>query len=132
MPLERALLPPFGGLADWDDDRVAADASRAPRWRAAVRVVDHLRARVARIARGAFERDDLRRLAQPAAELIVDFLEARPVLAGDLHGVARHVDVRRWRGFRKRPGFTLPHQELDGLERLDLGFAVVVDVEIVE
>src|SRR5687768_18251881 len=108
MALERALLPPICRLADRDDDRIAADASGPSRRRTPVRVGDHLGARITRVARRAFERDDLRRIAKPPPEFVVYFLQARPILAGDLRGVARHGDVRGWRGFRKRPGFPIP------------------------
>src|SRR5688500_9560490 len=110
MPLERTLLPPLLGLANGNDDRVLTDAARTPRRRAAIRIAHHLGARVARIASGAFERDDLRAVAHAAAELFIDLLQARPVLAGDLHGVARRVDVGPRRAFGQRPGLRFADQ----------------------
>src|SRR4051812_30184588 len=93
VPFERALLPPLWRLANRHDDRVLGEAARSPLRRALVRVIHHLRARVTRIAKRAFERDDLRRLTDTAAQLLVDLLETRPVLARDLHHVARFVEA---------------------------------------
>src|SRR5262245_49506905 len=131
VTLERALLPPPGCLADRQDDRVPAETSGTPRRRALVRVLHHLGARVARIAEGPVKREDLRGIADAAAKLFVDLLQAGPILARHLDQVTRFLDAGLLGRFPTRP-VAISNIELDGLETRRLHLTRVVDVEIVE